>query len=139
MICGGCNSSMHLKKYKWIGARMSWRNTTNTCIKYQNRKIIRRNSFFDKLTIYFFKIMKILIRWSLNVPQRITLESLNINDKTYKKIIKKVLERIDRFDFRQYKLGSVYMIVQVVETQLNFQVKSNGGMVSTNKTDAIVL
>ncbi|KAG0438780.1 hypothetical protein DMUE_2879 [Dictyocoela muelleri] len=94
MICGGCKSIMNRKKFKKICDGMYWRCTTTTCIKYQNRQCLRQNSFFDGLNLFFLKIMKVLIRWPQNVPKQITLESLNLDKKTYKKIIKKVFDGI---------------------------------------------
>jgi transposase-like protein len=82
--------------------------------------------------------MKILIRWSEDIPQGITISHLDVDHRTYKKVVQKVLSLV-KFDFSDNKLGGPDRIVQVDETELNHSVKAHRGRVPHNKTDALCI
>jgi transposase-like protein len=67
-----------------------------------------------------------------------TVSRLDIDHRTYKKIIQKILNLV-RFNFSDDKLGGPNMIVQIDETALNHSVKTHRGRAPNNKTDALCI
>lgn len=138
-ICHYCDFKMIFVNYADVKDNYCWRCMNKNCSKYKSRKNIRDGSFFSGLNLSFLLVIKILIRWSCNVPQHSILEILKINTKTFRKIINNFLKVVRTFDFKDNKLGGEGRVVQIDETGLNFKIKAHRGRPPMNKTDALCI
>lgn len=139
LFCDSCGRALLLKNYKKIKDGISWQCINSHCDKYRKMISIRKNSFFENFNLSILTIIKIFIRWACDQPQYSIIQNLEINTRTYKKIILKFMEVVDSYDSNDDKLGGPGKIVQVDETSLNFKVKSHRGRSPINKTDALCI
>jgi transposase-like protein len=103
-------------------------------VKTQAANIIYREEALGKIA--FLMILKVLIRWSFNNNQADIIE---INSRTYKKIIKKFLNLVDVFDFKDDRLEGPGTVVQIDETAINHKLKGHWGWAPRNKKDAFCI
>lgn len=139
LICSECNNIMEIKKYLKVKDGVAWQCVFPRSNKYRKMISIRNKSFFEGFNIEILDIMKILINWACDQPQHSTIKKMEIDGRTYKKILLKFLNLANQFDKREDKLGGVGKIVQIDETGLNFKVKSHRGRSPVNKTDALCI
>ncbi|KCZ78675.1 hypothetical protein H311_00289, partial [Anncaliia algerae PRA109] len=67
------------------------------------------------------------VKYAVRQPQQSIKDSINLNNRTLERIIKKLLNCIPKTDFETCKLGGPGKIVQIDETMLNFKCKSHRG------------
>lgn len=80
--------------------------------------------------------MKILIRWFENNLQGVTVTSLGISHRTYKKIFRVSLDHVI-FEFEDTRLGGPNKFVHINETAFSFNIKAHRGKAPINKADAL--
>lgn len=139
MKCNWCNYALNFIHNDHYKDNYCWRCSNSACFKDRPRLNIRTNSFFININLPLLTIIKILIRWSKDIPQSITINMLGIDHRTYKKVIQKFLSLVGEFNFRSNKLGGPGKIVQIDETGLNFKIKAHRGRAPQNKTDALCI
>lgn len=138
-ICDKCKHEMKLCNYVKVIDGISWRCLSKGCISYKKRESIRIKSFFYGFRIPILLIIRVLYKWSLNQSQESIISSLEINSRTYKNIINKLINISKIKNDSSMKMGGYGKIVQVDETALNHGVKSHRGRAAMNKTDALCI
>ncbi|KCZ78603.1 hypothetical protein H311_00363, partial [Anncaliia algerae PRA109] len=79
------------------------------------------------------------VKYAVRQPQHSIKDSIDLNDRTLERIIKKPLNCILKTDFEACKLGRPGEIVQIVEALINFKCKSHRGRSSSNSTDSLCI
>lgn len=138
-FCGECNSSMKLYNYSRTCDECAWRCMTPKCKNYKKYFSVREYSLFENINVKLIDILRIIIKYSCWTSISIIERSMNISNKTIRKIINKIIELIENPDFQDNKLGGPGYIVQVDETMLNYKCKSHRGRSPNNKTNAICI
>lgn len=137
--CKFCSVFMVEKYFTSSRESIVWRCYNKQCEKYRGRLSIRDGSFYDGLSLPLLKVLKVLLRWALNVPQASICRGMGIDSRTFRKIIHKFIEIVGVFDKRQGKLGGPGVLVEIDETALNHKIKANRGRAPKNKTDALCI
>lgn len=138
MKCDSCHHMMIYQDCKQYNDLKCFRCVNMRCLKGRKRINIRKNSFFEGINISLLLIIKVLIRWAKDIPQGITVSMLEIDHRTYKKIITKFLNLVED-GFENNKLGGIGKVVQIDETALNHGIKAHRGRAANNKTDALCI
>lgn len=138
-ICENCCSVMVKKKYVKVKEKSAWQCTNTDCTLYRKMISIRRDSFFENLYLPFLDVLQVIIKWSSNIPQSVIVREMEIDHKTFKKIIQKLLLLINKYDNDEMKFGGPGKIVQADETALNHKIKAHRGRAPRNKTDALCI
>lgn len=97
-----------------------------------------KNTFFEDFNMEF-KVFLILIKFSCRQQRFSICLSMEVDDKTIHKIIKKLVEKMPLPDFSDNKFGGPDSIVQIDETMLNYKFKSHRGRSPQNKTDSLCI
>ncbi|KCZ78948.1 hypothetical protein H311_00001, partial [Anncaliia algerae PRA109] len=113
--CNYCMTPMKLVSYKKNKDALSWRCMNSPCLKYKEYASIRRNSFFESFSTPLSAIFKVVVKYAVRQPQHSIKDSIDLNDRTLERIIKKLLNCIPKTDFETCKLGGPGKIVQIDE------------------------
>ncbi|KCZ80015.1 hypothetical protein H312_02572 [Anncaliia algerae PRA339] len=71
----------------------------------------KKNSFFESFYTSLSAIFKVLVKYAVRLPQHSIKDSIDLNDRTLERIIKKLLNCIPKTDFETCKLGGQGKIV----------------------------
>lgn len=137
--CEICESNLIICKYEKVSDGFAWHCLVSSCLAYKKKVSLRHGGFFEGFRLPLKLILRVLYRWSVNQSQESIVSSLNIIGRTYKKIILKFLDYVERHGNQDEKMGGPGKIVQVDETALNHGVKAHRGRAPTNKTDALCI
>lgn len=132
-FCARCNQSTKMVEYKRNVDGYAWRCMTSHCKNYKKYFSIRISSFFDKFSISFQYIFRIIIKYACKTPRHAIILNLDVDKKTILKVIDQLVSLIPKCDFTKNKLGGPGFIVQIDETMLNYKAKSHRGRFSLNK------
>lgn len=103
--CDNCNNIMKLNNYYKVIDGLSWQCFTSCCENYKKRINIRTSSFYEGFRLPFLLIIRILYKWSLNQSQESIISGLDINSRTYKKVIIKFLNLIRENEINNITMG----------------------------------
>lgn len=137
--CSCCTNPLQFVDYKRNIDGHAWRCMHKPCTNHKKYFSIRLFSFFYNFNLDIKQILRTIIRYSCSVQRYSISKSLDINEKTIRKIIDAVIERMPNTDFSTDKLGGPGLIVEIDETMLNYKCKSHRGRSPTNKTDALCI
>ncbi|KCZ77351.1 hypothetical protein H311_01641, partial [Anncaliia algerae PRA109] len=84
-------------------------------------------------------ILRVLFKYSAKQNEYSIKNSLNLDDLTVEKILKKIKNLFPQPNFNDNKLGGPGLHVEIDETMLNFKCKSHRGRSPHNRTDALVI
>lgn len=138
-FCLQCFKPMNLVEYRRNIDKYAWRCMFKTCNQYKKYISIRTNSFFSAFKIELKQILRTIIRYACSTQRYSINLSLDINEKTIRKIIDALIERIPSTDFSDNKLGGPGLRVEIDETMLNYKCKSHRGRSAANHTDALCI
>jgi len=149
MTCHHCLETMQMKHNNNNPEKYEWRCFNTTCAYYETTKSIRLGSFFEDFRAPIIVILRTIYYYATLSRQkdvvRISQKSRTFVQTLRNKIISLITKYFHKYPIR---LGGPGVIVQVDETKLNFNIKSNRGlapsktcwalcMVDTSKNPAI--
>lgn len=138
-FCVGCCNVCSFTTYKRNSDHYAWRCMNKICVHRKKYFSIRKDSFFEPLNIDLKTVLRILICYSTRTPRYSIISSIDICEKTIRKVINLLIEKIPVIDFVNDKLGGPGCIVQIDETMLNFKCKSHRGRSPENRTDSLCI
>ncbi|MGL6008786.1 MAG: hypothetical protein ACRC1D_04945 [Culicoidibacterales bacterium] len=138
-FCSKCSTPLKYERCKSYADSFCWRCTTRTCMDYQKRTSIRSGSFFEGFGLELKKIIKVLLRYSIDIGAEAIFGSVKISKPLIRKILKGLIRKMDISNKNGRKLGGPGKIVQVDETMLNYSCKSHRGRSPGNKIDALCI
>jgi hypothetical protein len=104
MLCEFCRKKLEKRTYKKIHEGVAFQCVNTRCFNYRKMISVRKNSSFEGFRLPILDILQVLVKWANNQRQESIVENMEIDLKTYKRIISEFFNLVKLYDVKMVAL-----------------------------------